>query len=63
MRIQMEKTHLYSNLARWWPVGNNGKDKIVDILLAIVSTINERTEAITDPVLKRSMFGHVKESF
>ena len=43
MRIQMEKTHLYSNPARWWGVGNDVKDKIADVLLAMVSTINERT--------------------
>jgi hypothetical protein len=41
IHIQLEKTHLYSNPARWWSVGDDVKDKITNILLAIVSTINE----------------------
>jgi len=43
--MRLGKTHLYSNPARWWSVGDDVKDKIANILLAIVSTINERSEA------------------
>lgn len=44
--VQMGKIHLYSNPARWWSVGDDVEDKVTNILLAVVSTINERSEAV-----------------
>jgi hypothetical protein len=37
-------SNLYSDPARWWCVCDDVKDKIADILLAIVSTIDKRSE-------------------
>ena len=37
-------SNLYSDPARWWRVCDDVKDKIADILLAIVSTIDKTSE-------------------
>jgi hypothetical protein len=44
VNIHGGKTNLYSDPALWWCIRDDVKDKIADILLAIVSTLDKGSE-------------------